>query len=155
FAIALKSRWFKISLQRLKMSRWMALIVFGVILIGYLGVGRFKAFWPFHSTRHQPSAAASRWFDKGMMFMRDGDYYQASGALKKAVEADGQFVLARARLAEAFSELDYYAESQTQLNEIYLSQTDRSTLSKSDSLYLKAILDVATRKYTDAINNYN
>jgi tetratricopeptide (TPR) repeat protein len=91
----------------------------------------------------------------GIQSMRDGDYYQASQTLKMAVDADGKYVLARARLAEALTELDYNDLAQKQLSEVYLAVPDRSALPEAEEVYLEAILNVAARKFPDAIKNYS
>src|SRR5215475_2332332 len=87
--------------------------------------------------------------------MRDGDYYQASQKLKMAVDADGKYMLARARLAEALTELDYNDSAQKQLTEVILAVRDRSALPEADELYLEAILNVVARKFPEAIKNYS
>src|SRR5262249_25837689 len=87
--------------------------------------------------------------------MRDGDYYQASQKLKMAVDADGKYMLARARLAEALTELDYNDLAQKQLSEVYLAVRDRSALPEAEELYLEAILNVAARKFPEAIKKYS
>jgi eukaryotic-like serine/threonine-protein kinase len=136
-------------------SRWTALIILIALAGGYLGLAWARNWRPFRPSAYQPSPAAARWYDKGIQSMRDGDYYQASQALKMAVDADGNYVLARARLAEALTELDYNDLAQKQLSEIYLAVRDRSALPEDEALYLEAILNVVARKFPEAIKNYS
>jgi serine/threonine protein kinase len=138
----------------LRRSRWVAPIILIALAGGYLGQAWTKNWPPFRPSAHQPSPVAARWYDTGVQSLRDGDYYQASQALKMAVEADGNFALARARLAEALTELDYNDLAQKQLSEIYLAVRDRSALPETEELYLEAILNVAARKLPEAIKNY-
>lgn len=55
---------------------------------------------------HEPSSEAAEWYRRGAVALRDGTYYAAARMLQKAVDLDGGFALAHARLAEAASELD-------------------------------------------------
>jgi len=150
-----KSRWIEMSFEWLRRSRWTALIILIAVAGGYLGLARAKNWRPFRPSAYQPLPAAARWYDKGVQSICDGDYYQASQALKTAVDADGKYVLARARLAEALTELDYNDLAQKQLNEVYLAVPDRSALPEAEALYLEAILNVVARKFPEAIKNYS
>src|SRR5262245_2930274 len=147
--------WIEMSFEWLRRSRWTALIILIALAALYLGLALTMNWRPFRPSAYQPSPAAARWYDTGIQFIRDGDYYQASEALKMAVEADGNYALARARLAEALTELDYNDLAQKQLNEVYLAVPDRSALPQAEALYLEAILNVAARKLPEAINNYS
>jgi serine/threonine protein kinase/Tfp pilus assembly protein PilF len=150
-----KSGLIEMSFEWLRRSRWMTLIILIALAALYLGLARARNWRPFRPLAYQPSPAAARWYDKGVQFIRDGDYYQASEALKEAVRADGAYVLARARLAEALTELDYNELAQMQLSEIYLAVRDRSALPEVEELYLEAILNVVARKFPEAIKNYS
>jgi serine/threonine protein kinase len=150
-----KSIWIEMSLEQLRRSRWTALFILIALAALYLGLAWASNWRPFRPSAYQPSPAAARWYDKGIQSMRDGDYYQASQALKTAVDADGKYVLARARLAEALTELDYNYLAQKQLSEVYLAVRDRSALPEAETLYLEAILNVAARKFPEAIKNYS
>src|SRR5262245_53269491 len=150
-----KSRWIEISLEWLRRSRRTALIILAAIAALYLGLAWTKNWLPFRPSAYQPSPTAARWYDKGIQSMRDGDYYQASQRLKMAVDADGKYMLARARLAEALTELDYNDLAQKQLTEVILAVRDRSALPEAEELYLEAILNVVARKFPEAIKNYS
>jgi serine/threonine protein kinase/Tfp pilus assembly protein PilF len=150
-----KSRWIEMSVEWLRRSRRTALIILVALACGYLGLALTRNWPPFRPSAYQPSPAAARWYDKGVQSIRDGDYYQASQALKMAVDADGKYVLARARLAEALAELDYNDLAQKQLTEVILAVPNRSALPEAEALYLEAILNVVARKFPEAINNYS
>jgi serine/threonine protein kinase len=153
--ISAKSEWVETLYGWLMRSRWKALIILIALAALYLGLAWTKHWRPFRPSAYQPSTAATRWYEKGVQFIRDGDYYQASEALKEAVRADGKFVPARAKLAEALTELDYNDQAQKQLNEIYLAVPDRSALPETEALYLEAVLNVVARKFPEAIKNYS
>ncbi len=108
-------------------------------------------FWP--RTYYQPAAAAVPWYVQGTDSLRNGAYYQASKALTQAVEVDKGFALARARLAQAWAELDYTDRAKDELLAVS-SLTDRSSLSPQDALYLDAVLASVTRRFADAIKAY-
>jgi eukaryotic-like serine/threonine-protein kinase len=150
-----KSGWIEAPFEWLRRSPWTALIILIALAALYLGLARARNWRPFRPSAYQPSPAAARWYDKGVQSMRDGDYYQASQALKTAVDADGNYVLARARLAEALTELDYNDLAQKQLVEVTLAVRDRSALPEAETLYLEAILNVVARKFPEAIKNYS
>ncbi len=134
--------------------RWIAMAVALLVVVGGLGAARAMRLWPFSPARPKYAPAAERLFENGTRFLREGDYYQASLALKQAVEADNNHIFARARLAEALTEMDYNSEAQRQLNQVHLQLPNRSVLPNADSLYLEATLNTAARKYPAAIKNY-
>lgn len=138
-----------------RQSRWTALIILIALATLYLGLALAMNWPPFRPSAYQPTPAAARWYEMGIQSMRDGDYYQASQTLKMAVDADENYVLARARLAEALTELDYNDLAQKRLVEVSLAVPDRSALPEAEEVYLEAILNVAARKFPDAIKNYS
>ena len=102
---------------------------------------------------HTPPAEAARWYEIGTAALRDGAYYQASQALARAIGADDGYMLAHARLAEAFVELDYVDRAKDEL--LRVNATDRATLSKLDALYLDAITATARHDSAKAVDFYN
>ena len=102
---------------------------------------------------YHPSPAASRWYAVGTTALRNGSYFEASKALQQAVANDDNFALAHARLAEAYSELDY---SDRAKDEIIRAQSlaRELWLSKSDSIYLKAVTSTVLRDFPPAIESY-
>jgi serine/threonine protein kinase/Tfp pilus assembly protein PilF len=142
-------------------SRWrslfpvIALLSIPLVMIGiYFGLNQLAGWRPFAQHLPQPSKEAVPWYEIGTQALRDGSYYQASQFLGEAVRRDPKFLLARARLAEAFSELDYTDSAQEQLLQVSLQVPDRSQLSPLDRLTLEAILNTVTRNLPAAITNY-
>lgn len=109
-------------------------------------------FWP--RSYYQPSAAALSWYDRGTDNLRNGAYYQASKALAQAIEIDDRYALARARLAQAWAELDYYDKAKDELLAATTIAGDRSSVSPRDALYLDAITATVTRDFKEAVKNY-
>ena len=87
------------------------------------------------------------------MALRNGAYYEASKALLQAVAVDDKFALAHARLAEAYTELDYSDKAK---DEIIRAQSLARELpmQQSDSLYLKAITSTVLRDFPPAVESY-
>jgi tetratricopeptide (TPR) repeat protein len=93
------------------------------------------------------------WYDQGTDNLRNGAYYQASKALTQAISIDTNYALARARLAQAWTELDYTDRAKDELLAV-AKLREHSPLSPLDSLYLDAILAMTTRQFGDAIQAY-
>ncbi len=83
-------------------------VTVGFVIVPLIAfVAAWLALHPRHSAPHQPLPDAKHWYEIGTNALRDGAYYQASKALRRAVELDDKFALAHARLAEAYAEIDY------------------------------------------------
>lgn len=100
---------------------------------------------------HQPSPDARRFYDLGTTALRDGAYYQASKMLESAIERDGKYVLARARLAEAYVELDFTVKAKDELLKAQSLIPDRASLPRVEATYIEAITAVVTRDFKTAI----
>ncbi|MEN3326771.1 MAG: eukaryotic-like serine/threonine-protein kinase [Acidobacteriota bacterium] len=109
-------------------------------------------FWP--RSYYKPSPAAALWYDQGTDNLRNGAFYQASKALAQAIVIDDKFALAHARLAQAWTELDYTDKAKDELLTV-AKLRERSPLSQRDTLYLDAILATTTRQFADAITAYS
>src|ERR1043165_10299885 len=91
-------------------------------------------FWP--TSYYQPSPAARQWYEIGTEDLRNGAYYQASKALSQAIAIDGNYALARARLAQAWSELDYIDKAKDELLAATTLTRSGATVSPKDALYI-------------------
>lgn len=109
-------------------------------------------FWS--GTVHQPTASAVRWYKAGLSALNDGAYYQASKALEQAVNSDQKYALAHARLAEAWTELDYTEKAKDEMLQVASLVPDRRLLPEVDRLYLNAITSTATRDFAGAVAAY-
>jgi tetratricopeptide (TPR) repeat protein/predicted Ser/Thr protein kinase len=137
--------------MQLRRQRFSLVSIIPAFIATGLAIWAVYYFWP--RTYYKPSAAAVHWYEEGADSLRNGAYYQASKALTQAVEIDGNYALARARLAQAWTELDYTDRAKDQLLEIN-SRTARSSLEPRDALYLDAVLATVTRRFGDAITAY-
>jgi tetratricopeptide (TPR) repeat protein len=93
------------------------------------------------------------WYGQGTDSLRDGAYYQASKALTLATQIDDNYALAHARLAQAWTELDYRDRAKDEMLAV-TSLTDKYPVSPLDALYLEAIRATVRRKFDDAVKVY-
>lgn len=128
----------------------------GTVLIVLLGVG--LAVWGLlyllKPSAHMPVAEAQQWYAAGTNALRDGAYFKASKAFELAIQTDEKFALAHARLAEAWTELDYADKAKDELLRVSALVPDRSILAPLDELYLQAITATVSRDFKNAVENY-
>jgi serine/threonine protein kinase/Flp pilus assembly protein TadD len=125
-----------------------------VVLLAAIGLMAWAALFLFKSRPHQPSAEAQKWYEVGSNYLREGSYFKAIRPLEQAVSMDDAFALAHARLAEAWTELDYTERAQIELLRVDGLVPNRSSLDEADILYLDAIRATITRDFTAAITSY-
>ncbi|HEU4770156.1 MAG TPA: tetratricopeptide repeat protein, partial [Pyrinomonadaceae bacterium] len=137
---------------QLRRQRFSLAAVIPAFVVAGLLIWAAIYFWP--RTYYQPSAAALSWYEQGTDYIRNGAYYQASKALGQAIELDNRYALARARLAQAWAELDYYDKAKDELLAATTIAGDRSSVAPRDALYLDAITAIVTRDFKQAVKNY-
>lgn len=125
----------------------LALVLFGVLIWTVTSLWKTRP--------HQPSAEAQRWYQLGTNALREGTYFKASQALQQATATDNDFALAHARLAEAWTELDYSDRAKDETIRATSLVSNRSSLQPIDALYLQAITDIISRNFQGAINQYS
>jgi tetratricopeptide (TPR) repeat protein len=102
---------------------------------------------------HTPAPRAVAAYEQGVEAMREGANYKASGLLKQAVELDDKYALAHARLAEAWSELDFTDRAKDEM----IAATDTAAhdaLAREDAFYLDAVRLTVRRMYPEAAEKY-
>ena len=107
----------------------------------------------FYFEPYRPPAEAMSFYDKGVMALRAGAYFEASKHFQQAISIDGNFALAHARLAEALTELDDSDHAQKEIIKARLLVSELS-LEEADALYLKAITSTVLREFSVAIQTY-
>ena len=130
-----------------------ALIAGAVIVATLLMVWSVPAL--FRRGRHEPPPEAVVWYDRGTSAIREGAYFQAGKALERALAIDSSFVLAHARRAEAYAEIELSDRAREELLQAMALLPDRSTLSDAESLYLDAVAATLSRNFTTAIETYS
>jgi len=128
----------------------------GVALLSLAAIGliTWGVLAMFKSKPHQPPAEGQKWYEIGSNYLREGAYFKAVKPLQQAVSTDDKFALAHARLAEAWTELDYSERAQLELLRVDGLVPDRSSLEPADILYLDAIRATITRDFPVAITSY-
>jgi serine/threonine-protein kinase len=109
-------------------------------------------YFVFRRPVHVPDPKAVALYEQGVEAMREGSYFKATGLLKQAVEVDDKYALAHARLAEAWSELDYLDRAKDEM--IVVTPLDISALEREDALYFDAVRATVSRRYAEAVKNY-
>lgn len=139
--------------ETLRRPRLSLLSVLGVAAVAaLLAFGVYYLF--IRRAPHVPEAAALKPYDEGVEAMREGAYFKATGLLKRAVEADGEFALAHARLAEAWTELDFVDRSKDEMILANRLVPNKDALAREDALYYDAVSATAARLYPEAVKNY-
>ncbi|MGB7922140.1 MAG: tetratricopeptide repeat protein [Pyrinomonadaceae bacterium] len=138
------------SLRQPRLSIISLLVVLVILTAAAWGLARL-----WRPAPHKPTAEAERWYKTGTNAIRDGAYYQASKALERAVQADDNFAMAHARLAEAWTELDYTDKAKDEMLRVSALVTDRSVLPEVEALYLDAIRATVSRDFPRAIESYS
>jgi eukaryotic-like serine/threonine-protein kinase len=119
-------------------------------LAGLLTAG---VLWYESHSYERPSPDAQRWYKQGVDAIHAGTYFKATRALTRAIELDKQFVLAHARLAEAWSELDFEGKAKDEML-LASSLETRRGVPAADRDYLDAIRSTITYDYATAVNDY-
>ena len=142
--IGLSSR-FRTSPTRLKL---------GLLLLSLIILTTFWAVWTARPSMHQPSPEAIKWYEDGNRAMRAGAFYEASKQLDQAITIDDRFLLAHARLAQAYHELDNPDKAREELLRA-LSLRDQSGISSQDSAYVDAVAATVGQQFQKAIEHYH
>jgi tetratricopeptide (TPR) repeat protein len=129
--------------------------------VGYLSIGLILAliigvvWWGLTRVRpHQPTAEAQRLYDLAVDALRAGAFFKSSKILQQTVQDDDEFALAHARLAEAWTELDFSDKAKDELIRAGDLVPEKSSLSDLDALRLQAISNTVRRDFPKAAENY-
>ncbi|HJQ71501.1 MAG TPA: tetratricopeptide repeat protein [Blastocatellia bacterium] len=137
--------------SRLRKNRFkIALVIAPLLLVALI----WAAMTLFTGAGHQPPPEARVWYERGTNSIREGAYHQATRALARAIELDGRYALAHARLAEAYMEIDSPERASDEVLTALALVPDRTALPKLDAIYLNAITATVRRELTAAINYY-
>jgi tetratricopeptide (TPR) repeat protein len=125
-------------------------VAIGIVALTLIAIGGWYVLAP---KAHQPTAEAKRLFDLGVEAIHDGSYHKASRLLQRAVQADPEFALGRARLAEVWTELDYADRAKDEL--LSVNELERSAMSEVDKLYVGAVTATVKRDFPKAVQSYS
>lgn len=99
----------------------------------------------------RPTAQAASWYQSGLNALREGSYLKATRCLDNAVQQDNGFVMAHARLAEAWADLDFDGLAQSEMLAVIGGENRIAPL---DRLYLDAIRLTLRRDFPGALARY-
>ena len=119
-----------------------------ILVLSLVAIGAYSL---FKNKPHIPLPEAQKWHDIGTNYLREGAYFKAIKPLEQAIALDDKFALAHARLAEAWTELDYTERAQLELLRVDGLVPDRSILEHVDRLFLDATRATITRDFAGAI----
>jgi serine/threonine protein kinase/Tfp pilus assembly protein PilF len=137
-------------LRRPRVSLGFVLLAALVLGLALWGIVRWRRPGPYIA-----STEAQSWYDKGMEALRDGEYFQATKSLGKAVELDGNFAMAHARLADSWVEMGYADNAKDAMLKVSALVPDRSVLAQEDALSLDAINALVSNDFTRAIKAHS
>jgi tetratricopeptide (TPR) repeat protein len=126
-------------------------VVAGIIAVALIGI---LIWWLTRPTIHEPAPQAKKSYDLGVAAMQEGAFFKSSKLFEQAIEYDGRFALARARLAEAWMELDLSDKAKDELIRANDLVPDRSVLDETDAIRQQAITDTVKRDFTAAVEGY-
>ena len=138
-----------VALPKVTRRRILAAVAAAVLLVGG-GIG----WWEWQRSRNQPSPEGLSWYQTGAAALRDATYYRAARALERSVSIDPGFALARARLAEAWNELDDSERANREMLRALADQSGHPPARKADALYVDAIYRTVAGDYPGAISVY-
>lgn len=130
----------------------------GTFILAVLAVALVSGLLLFRwwsSRAHVPLPGAQAMYDKGTDALRYGAFLQATKALDEAVKIDDKFVMAHARLAEAWNELDYADKAKDEMLKAQPLGLTPSELPRVDALYLEAIHATVTQDFPGAIKAHS
>jgi serine/threonine protein kinase/Flp pilus assembly protein TadD len=135
------------SLWQLKWFRIAAIAIPVLIIATWIGWRLWR------STPYEPNAAAKGYYDDGVKDINAATYFQASKALKRAVDLDPDYAPAHARLAESYLEINSTEQAKDELLAAN-ALADKRALTATDKLNLDAINATTRRDFSTAIASY-
>ena len=119
----------------------------------FLLIAAGSMLWARTHRYRPPSNEVQHWYAIGTAALREGTYVKATRALQVAVDKDKKFSLCHARLADAWSELDFAGRAR---EEMLLASAPESTrnLPALDRMYIEAVHSTLTHDFAAAVKQY-
>jgi serine/threonine-protein kinase len=138
--------------ETLRRPRFSPLAVLGAAVA--IALVTFGLYYMLRASPYRPNQKAVTLYEEGVEAMREGANFRATGLLNQAVKADDKYALPHARLAEAWTELDFFDLAKDEMLAARGLVRDMGALPREDALYFDAVLASVARHYPDAVNNY-
>jgi serine/threonine protein kinase len=152
-AVDLRSGPLSVTRLRARAAKVPRRVMASAVMFVCLTVAAAVAYLTYRSNLYKPpSPETKRWYEKGLAALREGTYLQAIRALQMAVEHEKKFLLAHARLAEAWAELDFTSPAQTEM--LSASVPEQENLPDLDRKYIGAIRETLTQDFQGAEQDY-
>ncbi|MFN0172912.1 MAG: protein kinase domain-containing protein [Bryobacteraceae bacterium] len=126
---------------------WAALVLVVVSLLSL-------ATWKILHRPYQPSPESQRWYAQGLGDLREGAYLKASKKFHQATTLDPRNVLAYARLAEAWTELEDPSRARDAMVRSRPPDFDPSRLPARQALEIEAIHHMVTGNHSKSVEGY-
>jgi serine/threonine protein kinase len=126
----------------------LAVLVIPAVLLAVSGVFIWKWLHPVHV----PPKEALDWYNKGLESFNDGAYFQAQQQFNAALVDDKDFAVARARLADAWNELDSEGDASKEMARI--SEAQEREVTPDQRLYIEAVRSILGHDFDLAIRNF-
>ncbi len=124
-----------------------------VIAIAVLAAASATLF--FNSKRAwTPRPEAASWYGRGLLALHDGDFNSAAKQLQMSVDADKNFAMAHARLAEAWAEQDYSDRARQAMLQAATLAAKFPVGNRTDELRLLAIQMMIARDFPGSLERY-
>jgi tetratricopeptide (TPR) repeat protein len=124
-----------------------------LLLLAVAGTSVAAFFVVRRMSLHVPPAEAVRWYAKGVEALREGTDVKAVHALQFATQRDPHFAMAHARLAEAWSELDFASDADQEML-LANAYAEQQRMTARDRQTLAAVQATLTRDYPTAEARY-
>lgn len=120
-----------------------------VLAIVILGV-----WWAARPSVRPPAPEALKWYEDGSRAMRAGAFYEASKQLEQSIFIDDGFLLAHARLAQTYVELNNTDKAREEVLRTLSLVRDQPGISGVDLTYVDAIAATVNQQFLRAIEHY-
>jgi len=118
-----------------------------------LGIAVLPFFWKRSTSYRVPDQRALKWYEEGTAALREGAYLKATSELKEAVNLEPTFDLAHARLAQAWSDLDFTGAAEQEM--LLASTPERQrNLPEMDRRYINAVRKTLTHDFDGSMREY-
>lgn len=138
-----------LNFDNLRKDRPWILRLAAVLVLALIAWGGFR--WWQERQYYQPTPEEQHWYHEGLASLREGSYLKATREFGNATQENRRFVMAHARLAEAWSGLDFDG---TAGQELLIATEGERHLPALDRMYLDAIRATLTRDFSGALAIY-